>query len=412
MADHKDTQEPAVEDKGEDIPEDVVTKENTSNESVEEKEDAGKEDANLKTVEESGANLQKVAESGANLKTVEESLHQLPKLVHDLSLVTLICTRLENLLTTLTGEGKEVTEARAHVQLLVDQYRKLEGIVKDFLKRIRAFARHSIDEIKQSSAESSGPDKECVAAIVNRSKDLLYKMNELEQRRSCIASSSGFAKEGSRKVAEKSRATAEMSRTLAWGAIPGLGTIAWGAAGAMAGADGYESSVGKIVGGIKGLGFGLTGGLVTGVLSPVLIPAGLSVARENEALKEKSEHIVNELTLATVVLDTAIKNMNQCLHVIVSGMSKLYEAIEELENLPEPELKRKELARLEEGLKQLCEGGLEPLCQACDEARMRVLGYLGPTLQEYATGGKEAPKESEEADFDIIDPIELLDTPN
>ncbi|CAH1233668.1 Hypp804 [Branchiostoma lanceolatum] len=397
MADHKGTQESASEDEtwrlGEGVFEDVVRKETSSTESVE-KGDPDKD--------------------GMTLKKVEENFQQLPKLVHDLSLVTLICTRLENLLTSLTGEGKEVTEARAHVQLLVDQYRKLEGIVKDFLKRISAFARHSIDEIKQTPVEDE-PDKECVAAIVNRSKDLLYKMNELEQRRSCIASTSGFAMEGSRKVAEKSQATAEMSRTLAWGAIPGFGTLAWGAAGAMAGADGYESSVGKLVGGIKGLGFGLTGGLVTGVLSPVLIPAGLSVARENEALKEKSEHIVNELTLATVVLDSAIKKMNQCLHVVVSGMSKLYEKIEEIENLSDPDSedgKKTKLRGIGDGLRKLCEDGFEPLCQACDEARMRVLGYLGPALQEHATGRKEAPKESEEGDFDIIDPIELLDTTN
>ncbi|XP_066273800.1 uncharacterized protein [Branchiostoma lanceolatum] len=395
MADNRDTHEFASKDErrrlDEDVSKDVVRKETSSTESV----DKG--------------NLDK---DDATLKKVEESLQQLPKLVHDLSLVTLICTRLENLLTSLTGEGKEVSEARAHVQLLVDQYRKVEGIVKDFLKRISAFARHSIDEIRQTSVEDDVPDKECVAAIVNRSKDLLYKINELEQRRSCIASTSGFAKEGSRKVAEKSQATAEMSRTLAWGAIPGIGTLAWGAAGALAGADGYESSVGKIVGGIKGLGFGLTGGLVTGVLSPVLIPAGLSVARESEALKEKSEHIVNELTLATVVLDSAIKKMNECLQVVVSGMSKLYETIEEIENLPNSDGKKMTLKGIGEGLRKLCEGGFEPLCQACDEARMRVLGYLGPTLQEHATGRKEGPKESEEGGFDIIDPVELLDTTN
>ncbi|XP_078598524.1 uncharacterized protein LOC144874364 [Branchiostoma floridae x Branchiostoma japonicum] len=402
MANHKETHDYVPEDDterlGEDVHGEVIRQRSPSTECVE------KDNARNAAMDVEEPNLQKVG----------ESLHQLPKLVHDLSLVTLICTRLENLLTSLTGEGKEVTEARAHVELLVDQYRKLEGIVKDFLKRIRAFARHSVDEIKQSSGEA-GPDKECVAAIVNRSKDLLYKMNELEQRRSCIESSSGFAKEGSRKVAEKSRATAEMSRTLAWGAIPGLGTLAWGAAGAMAGADGYESSMGKIVGGIKGLGFGLTGGLVTGVLSPVLIPAGLSVAREREALKEKSEHIVNELTLATVVLNSAIKNINQCLHAVVSGMTKLYETIEEMENFSESESKdgkKTKLKGIGNGLRKLCEDGFEPLCQACDEARMRVLGYLGPTLQEYATGRKEAPKESEEADFDIIDPIELLDIAN
>ncbi|XP_035690230.1 uncharacterized protein LOC118425480 [Branchiostoma floridae] len=402
MAGHKDAQESAPEDEAsqfsEDAQEEVLRKRSSSTERVE------KDNARNSAIDGEDTNLQKVG----------ESLQQLPKLVHDLSLVTLICTRLENLLTSLTGEGKEVTEARAHVELLVGQYRKLEGIVKDFLKRIRAFARHSIDEIKQTSVEA-GPDKECVAAIVNRSKDLLYKMSELEQRRSCIESSSGFAKEGSRKVAEKSRATAEMSRTLAWGAIPGLGTLAWGAAGAMAGADGYESSVGKIVGGIKGLGFGLTGGLVTGVLSPVLIPAGLSVAREREALKEKSEHIVNELTLATVVLDSAIKNISQCLHVVVSGMTQLYETIEEMENVSDTESqdgKKTKLKGIGEGLRKLCEEGFEPLCQACDEARMRVLGYLGPTLQEYATERNVAPKESEEGDFDIIDPIELLDTTN